>query len=327
MERVLTFEIRSIRPTNHLYSYLVFTSFHSLRDVELSVIVTAFGVANVLTIHPNVSTAINAIEMEEDILFVPISGEIEGAAIASHGVRIHFSFKFRSEIDVGRSVIKDVVHIDVDRLVVAFHFPARRYFDIVPFGHIKSRLHKRGIALFGIRRILELPFSVERKELCVFWSQPSFLITRIALEFVGGSIRNVSSVTTFFVDTKDFLILPFSLRRKLNIFDVRFRELEQRILRFHIFKHHLSPTRHSEVERTILIRSSAQAEVVTFWFENELLIGICHIERPQQRTFIRLNGEVYSEFCKRIVECNSVWFNLLELPQLTRTVIFQSFSH
>ena len=191
--------------------------------------------------------------MEEDILFVPISGEIEGAAIASHWVRVHFSRIFRSESDIRRFVVEDVVHIDIDRFVVAFHFPARRYFDVVPFRNIESRLHKRGVALGSIGRILELPFSIERKELRVFGSQPSLLIARIALEFVGGSIRNVGSVTTFFVDTKDFLTLPFSLRRKLNVFDVRFCKLEQRILRFLKFEHHPSPTSHSEVELFILI--------------------------------------------------------------------------
>ena len=265
--------------------------------------------------------------MEEDVLFVPISREIEGAAIASHGVRVHFSFKFFAESDIRRFVVEDVVHIDVDRFVVALHFPARRHFNVVPFRHIERRLHKRGVALGSIGCILELPFSIERKELRVFGSQPSFLIACIGLEFVGGSIRNVGGVTTFFIDTKDFLTLPFCLRRKLNVFDVRFCELEQRVLRLLEFEHHPSPTSHSEVELFMLIRSSAQAEVVTFWFENELLIGICHIERPQQWTFIRLNGEVHSQFCKRIVEGNSVWFRLLELPQLVRTVFLQSFSH
>ena len=235
VERVLTFEIRSIRPTNHLHSHLVFTSFHSLRDVELSVIVTAFGVANVLTIHPNVGTTIDAIEMEEDILFVPISGEIEGAAIASHGVRVHFSFKLFAKSDIRRFVVEDVVHVNVDRFVVALHFPARRHFNVVPFRHIESRLHKRSVALGSIGSIFELPFSIERKELRVFGSQPSFLIACIGLEFVGGSIRNEGGATTFFIDTKDSLTLPFRLRRKLNVFDIRFCKLEQRILRFLIF--------------------------------------------------------------------------------------------
>ena len=208
VESVLSFEIRGICPTDDLHGYLVFTSFHRLGDVEFSVVVAAFGVADVLAIDPNVSTTVDAIEVEEDILLVPISGEVEGATIAAHRVGVYQSFILIAELDEGWFVVEDVVYIDINGLVVAFHFPARGHFDVVPLRHVKCGLHKRCVALGSIWSILELPLSIECEELRLLRIQPGFFVACIGLKLSGGGVGDEGGVAALLVDAKNHFIFP-----------------------------------------------------------------------------------------------------------------------
>ena len=306
VEGVLSFEIRGICPTDDLHGNLVFTSFHRLGDIEFSVIVATFGVANVLAIDPNVSTAINAIEVKEDILFVPIGGKVEGAAITTHGVGIHQSLIFLAELDIRWFVDKDIVYIDINGLVVAFHFPARGHFDVVPLGDVEVGLHKRGVALASIWSIFELPPSIEREELRLLRIQPGFFVACIGLELSGGGVGDEGGAATLLVDAKNHFIFPLYTVRTLDVLESSFGEFEEGVVAFLRIEHHLTICGDGEIFRFTLERGCTKAEVGAFFFKNELLVGVAHIERPQERSFRGLNGKVYSEIGLWIVECKSV---------------------
>ena len=306
VEGVLSFEIRGICPTDHLHRYLVFTSFHRLGDVKLCIVVAAFGVADVLAIDPNVSTTIDAIEVEEDILLVPVGREVEGAAIAAHRVGVYQSFILIAELDEGWFVVEDVVHIDINGLVVALHFPARGHFDVVPLRHIKCGLHKRCVALGSIWSILELPLSIECEELRLLRIQPGFFVACIDLELSGGGVGDEGGAAALLVDAKNHFIFPLCTVRTLDVLESSFGEFEEGVVAFLRIEHHLTICGDGKIFRFTLERGCTKAEVGAFFFDNELLVGVAHIERPQERSFRGLNGKVYSEIGLWIVECKSV---------------------
>ena len=281
MEHVLPLEIGAVGPTNDLHGHLVFAGSHRLCDVKLGIVVRTLGVANVAAVDPDIGAAVDAIEVEEHILVVPSGGKGEGAAIAAHRIGVYLSFILLFEFDVRRFVLENVVYIDIHRLVIAFHFPAGGHLDVVPFRDIEGRLDKCRVAQSGIGSVLKLPHAVERKILCLFRSEPGFLVAGIALQFGRCGIRNERGTSSLFIDGKNGLVLPFGLCSLREVLKVYFRDLEKRVAAFLGVEHHRSARRDGQIARSLVIFGSTQTNVSAFFLDEETLIGVVHVERPQ----------------------------------------------
>ena len=138
---------------------------------------------------------------------VPAVGQGEGAAVGTHGVVAH-ALNFVG--DVGRVVHEGIFHIHVKRQVVAFHFPTRRHFYLVPAIGVGIVGIKIGCAgtLRGFGHKLELPRTVEREIFRLLGREPGLLVIDIGTHGGGSGVRDISGVAVFLIILIIRLVLP-----------------------------------------------------------------------------------------------------------------------
>ena len=134
-EHVLTFEVAAVAPAEHLNGEAVFALVEILREVEFSYVVGALCIAHILSVEPNEGCGVDAAEVDEGALSVPVFGEVEGAHVGTHGVDAVVAsavVEARTSLDEGRRVGVGIFHVAVDGAVIALHFPVGGHGDGIP---------------------------------------------------------------------------------------------------------------------------------------------------------------------------------------------------
>ena len=129
VEHILTFEIRSVAPTEHLHTYIVLAYTDIGADIELMIVVTALSITHILAVYPNERSTVEAIEVQEDILCIPTLGKSECTAIRAHRVIAH---ALNLVCNIGWIVVEGILHVHIERKVITFHLPTRGDINIVP---------------------------------------------------------------------------------------------------------------------------------------------------------------------------------------------------
>ena len=135
-EHILTFQVRTIAPAEHLHRKTVFTFAEIRCQIIFAHIVSSLTVAHKVAIHPNHCGTIYASKVNDSALFRPSLGKVEGAHIRTHGVDAIVCTAIvvsRTRHDVRWRVGVGIFHIAVDRMVISLHLPVRRHRDVVPF--------------------------------------------------------------------------------------------------------------------------------------------------------------------------------------------------
>ena len=76
-EHILTFEVRTIAPTHHLYSQTVLTRTEMLGDLEFVVVISSLSVTYVFTIQINECSTIDTTEVDECTSLFPTFRQVE----------------------------------------------------------------------------------------------------------------------------------------------------------------------------------------------------------------------------------------------------------
>ena len=128
---ILVFEIGPVAPAEHLHGKSVDTLTGSLGDVKFMVGVGSLCVADKLTVHPNIGGRIDAFKVEKQLMAVPRRGHVELGDVRPHGVHTIVGIGAMA-LNVRRILGKGIVNIDIERHVIAFHFPVGGHGDAVP---------------------------------------------------------------------------------------------------------------------------------------------------------------------------------------------------
>ena len=129
MKHILSLEIRGIAPTQYLNRDIVLTLTYKSTDFEFVVVVTTLCVTHIFTVHPNISSTVKTVEVQEYILLVPALGQSECAAVRTYGVVAHAAYLI---YNIRRFILEGILHVHIKRQVVAFHLPARGNIYIIP---------------------------------------------------------------------------------------------------------------------------------------------------------------------------------------------------
>ena len=224
--------------------------------------------------------------MEEHALAVPVGGKIELAAVASHGIGVYFSAIFLAQLDIGRVVFENVVHIHVNRLVISLHFPARRHFDVVPCCGVVVVLDKSRVAFGGIGGVAELPSAVERLHFRGVRIEPGLLEARIGLQCGRIGVRHERGAAGFLVNGEDGFVLPFGLNLIHAAFFpvLHFCEAEELVPVGTIANINVALRVHAEQIHAVNCGYEAINVLLSLHrLERQALVGIAFIEIPLQR--------------------------------------------
>ena len=125
-EHVLTFEIGTVAPAEHLDGDVVIARAKIFGDVKLGVVVGALGITHVFSVDPDEGCRVDAAEVEHRASVVPVGGKGEVAFVGTDriyavvGPPVVEAF---AGIDEWRSVAVGIFHVGINRLVIALHLP------------------------------------------------------------------------------------------------------------------------------------------------------------------------------------------------------------
>ena len=319
VEDVLSFEIRAVCPANHLHADIVLAGVERRGDVKFGIVVGSLRVADVFAVDPHISTTIDAVEVEEHALAVPVGGKIELAAVASHGIGVYFSAIFLAQLDIGRVVFENVVHIHVNRLVISLHFPARGHFNVVPCCGVVVVLDKSRVAFGGIGGVAELPSAVERLHFGRVRIEPGLLEARIGLQCGRIGVRHERGAAGFLVNGEDRFVLPFGLNLIHAAFFpvLHFCEAEQLVAVRTVA--HINVALRVHAEQIHAVNSGNEAINVLLSLhrlERQALVGIAFIEIPLQRLLGAVERQVHCFLVVAVVDHKSAVACVEELEHL-----------
>ena len=121
-EHILTFEIRTITPAEHLHGKAVFTGAEIFANVELVVVVGTLSIAHLLTVDPDDGGRIDTPEVEDGAASKPIGRNGESTGVGTDGIDAVVGtvvVEAGSGGNEGRCVAVGVFDIAVDGFVVA----------------------------------------------------------------------------------------------------------------------------------------------------------------------------------------------------------------
>ena len=193
VEDVLSFEIRAIGPANHLHAEVVHPFAHVFRHVKFGIVVRAFRVSHLLAVHPNVGTAIDAVEVEENAFPLPACRQGEVAAVRADRV-VEPVF----HPDVGRVVLEGIFHVDVERVAISLHLQAGRHRDGIPLRgiHLVAVEILFAWAVFHALHPFQFPDTVEAHHALAHGVEPRFGIAfGIGAERFGRFVGHVSGMS------------------------------------------------------------------------------------------------------------------------------------
>ena len=319
VEDVLSFEIRAVRPANHLHTDIVLAGAERGSDVKFGIVVGSLRVADVFAVDPHISAAIDAVEVEEHALAVPVGGKIELAAVASHGIGVYLSAILLAQLDIGRVVFENVVHIHVNRLVISLHFPARGHFNVVPCCGVVVVLDKSGVAFGGIGGVAELPSAVERLHFCGVRIEPGLLEARIGLQCGRIGVRHERGAAGFLVNGEDGFVLPLGLDLSHAVFFpiLHFGEAEQLVAVSTIAHIDVALLVHAEQIHAVSSRDEAINVLLSLHrFEEKALVGVVFVEIPLQRFPGAVERQVHCFLVVAVVDHKSAVACVEELEHL-----------
>ena len=126
-EHILTLEVRTVAPAEHLHGKAVFLSFIYIRsDVKLSHVVGALCVAHVLAVEPYEGCRVDTAKVDEGAATVPLGRYGEDVGIGTYGVDavvLAIVVVVGTCLDEGRRVGVRVFHIAIDGEVISVHLP------------------------------------------------------------------------------------------------------------------------------------------------------------------------------------------------------------
>ena len=211
-EHILTLQIRTIAPAEHLHGQGVLALVQEVRQVKLGHVVGALRVAHVLSVEPNEGRAVDAAEMDERAAAVPVVGNLEGAHVGAHGVDAVVGstvIETRAGLDVGRRVGVGVLHIGIDGAVVALHLPVGGNGDGVPGTHVVAFLPEVHRSLRGLADEVEAPRTVEREVAVVDGRSPGRLVVRLVGQHrLFALVGHVGGYGRLLVFGEDGFVLP-----------------------------------------------------------------------------------------------------------------------
>ena len=207
MEHILSFEIRSITPTEHLHTDIVLAGTHMGTQVEFVVVVTALSIADILAIHPNIGRTIKTVKMKEHILCFPALWQSECTTVRAYRVVAH---TFDLILYIRWIVQERILYIHIQRKVVTLHFPTRWDINIVPCRYVgvvtPEFVFARTCRWFWHK--IKLPCTVQRQIIGLFGCKPCLIIVDVRLHGFCRGIRDECSMCCLLVFLINRLILP-----------------------------------------------------------------------------------------------------------------------
>ena len=208
-EHVLVFDVRAVAPAIDFYANeVLFARLDVFRHVELGIHIGSLSVAYLLSVHPDIGCAVDAIEVEIDFSAVPGGGDCDGAAIAAHCVGFVQHGVALLPADEGRLVLEGIGDVGVDGCAVPLHLPTGGHGYGLPRGSVEFGFKEVEWAVFGFWSPMELPLSVEHQPEGRVGMEPRLLIGSVALHLFRAGIEEHRGASGLFVDTEDGLVLP-----------------------------------------------------------------------------------------------------------------------
>ena len=206
---ILTFKIRTVAPSVNTHRKLVFTGVYEVGDVKLRIIVGSLRISGKLTIHPYSAAAIHSVEMDENILVLPILGDIKRTAIETGGVMIHNAMLLISCHGARGFVDEWIARIIICREIISgLHLPIHRHADIIPLRIIKRRILKFTFpgTILCSRHPFEFPGSVQVDSHGILRSEPSGIESWISHKARLGGIGDKRGMSCLFIYSQHMLV-------------------------------------------------------------------------------------------------------------------------
>ena len=126
-EHVLTFQVRTVAPTEHFYSEGVFSALlQEVGDVKFRHVVGALRVTYIFSVDPHICCRVDTAEVENRALFIPVSGHGERTHVRTYGIDaivLTTVVITRTRLDKGRCISVGIFYVTIDGAVVSVHFP------------------------------------------------------------------------------------------------------------------------------------------------------------------------------------------------------------
>ena len=244
-EHILTFEVATIAPAENLNSEAVAAVGEVLADIELSHVVASLRVANILAVHPNESSRVDTIEVEECSAILIVSWRVEVGYVRTHGVYpVVFTaiVVTRTGIDERRRIGMRVFYIAIKRCIIPLHLPIRGNRDGVPCSFVETIFPEIHGAFAGLGNKVKLPHTIQQAEMAVSLRiEPRTVVESLVCQhFRLCCVGEISSHALFFIDGKDGFVLPFVLlelrlisqlkaKPRLLVFGIVFHQFETTI--------------------------------------------------------------------------------------------------
>ena len=122
---VLILQIGAVGILEHLHGEHVVAAAYEVSDVKLRRHVRHLGEACDVAVNPHIKGRVHPLKSDVYAVIDPVFRQAEVFAVAAYGVFVRHK---------GRVIGDGVVHIGIDRDVIAFHLPTGRNGQIVPIG-------------------------------------------------------------------------------------------------------------------------------------------------------------------------------------------------
>ena len=126
-EHVLTFQVRTVAPTEHFYSKCVFRALlQEVGDIKFRHVVGTLRVTHVFTVDPHICCRVDTTEVENRALFIPICGHGERTHVRTYGIDaivLTAVVIAGARLDEGRRISVGIFYVAIDGAVVSVHFP------------------------------------------------------------------------------------------------------------------------------------------------------------------------------------------------------------
>ena len=228
---ILSFEIRTVAPSDYLYGDVVLALAHHVGQVKLGIVVAALRVTDIFSVYPNEGRTVNTVEVQQDALVFPVLWQGEGATVGGHGVG-----QSALHLNGGRIVVKGIVDIDIERLAVALHFEAGRYFDVVPLRDVGIVAPEGFFArtASGSTHIIEFPRAVKAHHTVALRRLPRFgIVCSVGEHGSRCAIRDIVGMAFLFVFLEEGLVFPVVARRHSWILHVGEGEISVAVVGAH----------------------------------------------------------------------------------------------